>query len=218
MAGHEIAVHTWSHHPLTAMTNEQIVAELGWTRHAIQTVLGVTPTFMRAPFGDIDNRVRAISNAMGMRPIIWTTGPGGPFDTNDWHVPAGSVTAPEQFNIFQGLLGNATLMDTGFIVLEHDLFEITVDLAVGYTLDAALNHKPAFNLESIGQCLSLNAGDLYAETATTNVSSVNVTASGTNSSSAAATGSSGSSGAAPRTAVSVSALVGVGAVLLASLL
>lgn len=73
-------------------------------------------------------------------------------------------------------------------------------------------------LESIGQCLSLNAGDLYAETATTNVSSVNVTASGANSSSAAATGSSGSSGAAPRTAVSVSALVGVGAVLLASLL
>lgn len=64
----------------------------------------------------------------------------------DWHVPAGSVTAPEQFNIFQGLLGNATLMDTGFIVLEHDLFEITVDLAVGYTLDAALNHKPAFNV------------------------------------------------------------------------
>ena len=35
------------------MTNEEIVAELGWTRHAIQTVLGVTPTTMRPPFGDI---------------------------------------------------------------------------------------------------------------------------------------------------------------------
>ena len=29
MAGHEISVHTWSHHPLTSLTNEQIVAELG---------------------------------------------------------------------------------------------------------------------------------------------------------------------------------------------
>ena len=35
------------------MTNEQIVAELGYTRRAIQAVLGVTPTTMRAPFGDI---------------------------------------------------------------------------------------------------------------------------------------------------------------------
>ena len=35
------------------MTNEQIVAELGWTRKAIQSVIGVTPTTMRPPFGDI---------------------------------------------------------------------------------------------------------------------------------------------------------------------
>lgn len=33
-----------------------------------------------------------------------------------------------------------------FIVLEHDLFEITVDLAVGYTLDAALTHNPPFKV------------------------------------------------------------------------
>ncbi|KAI0832104.1 hypothetical protein BC628DRAFT_1336222 [Trametes gibbosa] len=209
MAGHEIAVHTWSHHPLTALTNEQIVAELGWTRHAIQKVIGVTPAFMRAPFGDIDNRVRAISNAMGMRPIIWTTGPGGPFDTNDWHVPAGTVSATEQFQIFQGLLGNATLMDTGFIVLEHDLFEITVDIATGYTLDAALNHQPAFHLESIGQCLSLPAGNLYLETTTNTTTSTNST--GGKSTSATAEGESkDTSGAALRFgAVSMSALAGL---------
>jgi hypothetical protein len=35
------------------MTIEQIVAELSWTRKAIQAVLGVTPTTMRPPFGDI---------------------------------------------------------------------------------------------------------------------------------------------------------------------
>jgi len=33
-----------------------------------------------------------------------------------------------------------------FIVLQHDLFEITVDLAVGYTLNAALTHNPAFDV------------------------------------------------------------------------
>ncbi|OSD04765.1 carbohydrate esterase family 4 protein [Trametes coccinea BRFM310] len=213
MAGHEIAVHTWSHHPLTAMSNEQIVAELGWTRHAIQQVLGVTPTTMRAPFGDIDNRVRAISNAMGLRPIIWTTGPGGPFDTNDWHVPAGTVTGEQQFEIFQNLLGNATIMDTGFIVLEHDLFEITVDLAVGYTLNAALTHNPPFKLESIGQCLSMPAGDLYVETNTnTSISS------GQHSSSAAADGSADSNGSPHAFATSaLASVLSVVAVLLVGL-
>ncbi|RDX40544.1 hypothetical protein OH76DRAFT_1366073 [Lentinus brumalis] len=186
MAGHEISVHTWSHHPLTAMTNEQVVAELGWTRHAIQTVLGVTPTTMRPPFGDIDNRVRAIANAMGLRPIIWTTGPGGPFDTNDWRVPAGEHTGEESFATFESILGNATTMDTGFIVLEHDLFEITVDLAVGYTLDAALTHNPPFKLESIGECMSFPMNDMYKETATTDIVGNNST--GSNGSSAAASG------------------------------
>jgi F0F1-type ATP synthase assembly protein I len=33
-----------------------------------------------------------------------------------------------------------------FISLQHDLFEITVDLAVGYFLDTALNHTPKFNV------------------------------------------------------------------------
>jgi hypothetical protein len=33
-----------------------------------------------------------------------------------------------------------------FIVLQHDLFEVTVDLAVGYTLNAALTHQPSFSV------------------------------------------------------------------------
>jgi peptidoglycan/xylan/chitin deacetylase (PgdA/CDA1 family) len=69
--------------PLTSLTNEQVVAELGWTREIIKIITGVTPTTMRAPFGDIDDRVRAISLAMGMIPIQWTrTAAAGPFDTN----------------------------------------------------------------------------------------------------------------------------------------
>jgi peptidoglycan/xylan/chitin deacetylase (PgdA/CDA1 family) len=55
------------------MTNAQIVAELGWTRKIIKDVTGVSPTTMRPPYGDIDDRVRAISLAMGMVPIIWTS-------------------------------------------------------------------------------------------------------------------------------------------------
>ena len=73
MSGHHISVHTWSHAaPLTTLTNEQIIAELGWSKKIIKAVLGVTPNTMRPPYGDIDNRVRAISLAMGLIPIMWT--------------------------------------------------------------------------------------------------------------------------------------------------
>ncbi|PPQ91479.1 hypothetical protein CVT25_013736 [Psilocybe cyanescens] len=166
MSGHEISVHTWSHSkPLTSLTNAEIVAELGWTRKVIKDVLGVTPTTMRPPWGDIDDRVRAISMAMGMIPIMWTSSPsGGKFDTNDWMVAGGSVNGSESFKTFQSILGNATTLETGFIVLQHDLSELTVDLAVGYTLEAALAHVPKFNLEAIGQCQHFPTGNLYLET------------------------------------------------------
>ncbi|KAF9480488.1 glycoside hydrolase/deacetylase [Pholiota conissans] len=165
MSGHEVSVHTWSHNTLTKLTNEQIVAELGWTRKAIRDALGVTPTTMRPPQGDIDDRVRAISLAMGLVPIIWTSTPdGGKFDSNDWRVAGGLITGVQAFDIFQTILTNGSTIDTGFISLQHDLFEITVDLAVGYFLDTALKHTPKFNLQSIGECLDYPAGNFYRET------------------------------------------------------
>jgi len=167
MAGHHISVHTWSHRPLTSLSNEQIVGELGFTRAAIKAALGVTPTTMRPPYGDIDDRVRAISLAMGMVPILWTSAPqSGPFDTNDWRVAGGLVTGSQSVATFEGILGNASTLNTGFIVLEHDLYEITVDLATQYTLNAALQHNPPFTLMSIGQCSKIPTNNLYRETNT----------------------------------------------------
>jgi len=164
MAGHEIAVHTWSHRPLTMLTTAQVVAELGWARKAIKDVIGVTPTLMRPPFGDIDDRVRAISLAMGMVPVIWTsTGTGATFDTNDWKVPGGVVTGPQSFATFEAILGNATMLNTGFVVLEHDLYAQTVDLAIGYTLPAAMNYTPTLTLDSIGHCNGIPNTNLYRE-------------------------------------------------------
>jgi peptidoglycan/xylan/chitin deacetylase (PgdA/CDA1 family) len=40
-------VHTWSHPSLTTLTNEEIIAELGWSKKIISDVLGVTPNMMR---------------------------------------------------------------------------------------------------------------------------------------------------------------------------
>jgi peptidoglycan/xylan/chitin deacetylase (PgdA/CDA1 family) len=196
MSSHEISVHTWSHaKAMTAMTNEEIVAELGWTRKAIKEVLGVTPTTMRPPLGDIDDRVRAISMAMGMVPIMWSRAPNGDtFDTNDWKVPGGETTVDQSLKVFEGILGNASTLDTGFIVLQHDQHEVTVDMAIDKTLNSALNRSPPFKLQKISECLKYEPGEFYKETSKVLAASI---AKGPSGSDVPSTGAAASSPATP---------------------
>ncbi|KAI7822058.1 hypothetical protein BC939DRAFT_398283 [Gamsiella multidivaricata] len=69
--GHHIASHTWSHHPLTTLSNEQIVAELKWTEKAVMDTTGLRMKYMRPPYGDIDNRVRAVVKKLGYIIVDW---------------------------------------------------------------------------------------------------------------------------------------------------
>jgi hypothetical protein len=165
MAGHQLSVHTWSHPALTTLTNEQIVAELGWTAKVIKAVTGVTPNTMRPPYGDIDDRVRAIAMAMGFTPIIWTGVGGNDFDTDDWHIASGQVSASGVLAAFTSILNLAPMLNTGFIVLEHDLYQQSVDLAVGYILpDAIASTNPKFNIMSIIECQKMPLANAYIET------------------------------------------------------
>jgi len=49
--GHELALHTWTHHPLTALTTEQIVAELKYNEAVIYKTTKKVPTSFRPPYG-----------------------------------------------------------------------------------------------------------------------------------------------------------------------
>ncbi|KAI0067945.1 glycoside hydrolase/deacetylase [Artomyces pyxidatus] len=165
MGGHQIAVHTWSHPSLTTLTNEEIIAELGWSKKIIKDVLGVTPTMMRPPFGDIDDRVRAISQAMDLTPVIWTRiSPMATFDTDDFNIHGGVTSVQQVLANWEDILGNVSTINTGFIVLEHDLFQQSVEVATGYILPDALAHQPAFRIEPVVSCLNLPMGDAYIET------------------------------------------------------
>jgi hypothetical protein len=55
-------------------------------------------------------------------------------------------------------------LNSGFIVLEHDLWQQTVELATGYILPDALAQQPALTIEPIYDCLHLPISDAYIET------------------------------------------------------
>ncbi|KZT23793.1 carbohydrate esterase family 4 protein [Neolentinus lepideus HHB14362 ss-1] len=163
MGGHQIAVHTWSHPDMTTLSNEEIIAELGWTKKIIKDVTGVTPNMMRPPYGDIDDRVRAICTAMGLTPVIWTRiSATSTFDTGDYDIAGGITSVTQVLANWENILGNVSVIDTGFIVLEHDLFQQSVDVATGYILPDALAHK--FTIEPVVNCVNKPLSDAYIET------------------------------------------------------
>jgi hypothetical protein len=125
----------------------------------------VTPNTFRPPYGDIDDRIRAIGIAMGFTPVIWTSYNNSNFDTNDWHIAAGTVSASGVIAAFETILTQAASLDTGFIVLAHDLYQQSVDLATGYILpDALAQTNPSFNIVSIIECLGQPLSNAYKET------------------------------------------------------
>jgi hypothetical protein len=77
----------------------------------------------------------------------------------------GGLTSVQQvlFN-WQNIIANALNMNSGFIVLEHDLFQQTVEVATGYILPDALARKPAFNITPVVTCMDRPMGDAYLET------------------------------------------------------
>lgn len=70
--GHEIALHTWSHHPghLVSLSGEQIYAELAWGIYAIHAAIGQTPKLFRPPYGSINDDVRRVAAQLGLKVTI----------------------------------------------------------------------------------------------------------------------------------------------------
>ena len=124
---------------------------------------------MRPPYGDIDNRVREVCRQMGLTPIIWTSaqvdGERLTFDTNDWKIAGGTVSTNKSKETFEKILDSAKDIDTGFIVLQHDLYQQAVELAVAYVLPDALHRQPKLNLLSVIDCLQKPQTEAYIETA-----------------------------------------------------
>ena len=113
--GHDICVHTWSHHYMTTLSDEQVFAELYYTMRIIKDVVGVTPQCWRPPFGDVDNRVRAIADGLGLRTIIWSD------DTNDWNIkPSGELPKSKIDRNYEDII-NKGRNGSGVVVLSHEI-------------------------------------------------------------------------------------------------
>ncbi|CAO3565021.1 unnamed protein product [Mortierella alpina] len=205
--GHHLASHTWSHHALTTLSNEQIVAEMRWTEKAVFEATGVKLKYMRPPYGDINNRVRFVLKKLGYIPVDWT---GDEFDTNDWQLPEKKMTEAQVIAHFSKSIDTyaASNKTKGFYCLEHDLSVETVSVAQKLI---PLGQAKNITFANVGECES-DASPYQGGTgpvATTTVSGANPSATGSTSPRAtASTTPAKNANGAEKTAGSVLAIAG----------
>lgn len=162
-SGHQIGVHTWSHTALTTQTNEEIIAEIKWTEAAIKQAVGVVPKYMRPPYGDVDDRVRAILSQLGYKIVIWDK------DTNDW------MSGSDPTFKMSWVEGNFTEWvkeddPTGHVSLEHDLYNQTAaqaPLVVPIVQGAGFTIKPVWQCVGDTQAYQSNSTTATTTTGTT---------------------------------------------------
>ena len=124
-----------------------------FNQYIIYNNTGLVPLHFRPPYGDCDDRVRAIANALGLRTVFWNQ------DSGDTSSPApNSATAATVLSRIQSWFS----LNTGFISLEHDFSPYTSAIGINaikaiQSLGGSFTLKP----QPVGQCVGLSQTQWY---------------------------------------------------------
>lgn len=131
----------------TTLSNEQVLAELGFTMRAIYDVTGRLPLFWRPPYGDTDNRVRVIAKEVfGMIPVLWNK------DTNDWQIgEKPDHTVDSVANEMKGWFHEPK--NPGIVALEHELNDDTVQVFMNVYPEAS---QTGWKFQSVADAFGFN--------------------------------------------------------------
>ncbi len=106
--GCEIGNHTKDHKKLTALSDEEIIAQRNYINNTVRDIAGITPTLLRPPYGNMNEHVREIT---AMPFILWS------IDTKDWE------SRNKDAVIYEALKD----VKDGDIILMHDLYTSTAE-------------------------------------------------------------------------------------------
>jgi len=136
--GHQVASHTWAHKNLTTLTFDQIHDEMWRVEQALQRLVGVTPAFMRPPYGSYNDLVREVAEQRGQKVVIWD------FDSGD---STGSTAA--QSNAAYDAL--AERHPSNVLALNHEVYEQTVHVVLPHAIKTL--QDAGYKLVTVAECL-----------------------------------------------------------------
>ena len=121
-AGNEVMNHSSSHAHFSALSTNEITADISACNDKIEAITGVRPTLFRCPYGEYDDHVIKAVNSLDMTAVQWDV------DSLDWKgIPAGQITRRVLDRV-----------QPGSIVLFHNAAEHTPE-ALPAILESLLN-------------------------------------------------------------------------------
>ncbi|ESK91757.1 carbohydrate esterase family 4 protein [Moniliophthora roreri MCA 2997] len=139
--GHMIGSHTWSHSDLTTLSWDQIHDEMWRVEQALQRIIGVTPAFMRPPYGNYNDLVRQASAVRGQSIVNWD------FDSGD-----STGASPEQSK--RDYADLIRRRPNTIIALNHETRQSTAEDVIRTVIPQLKN--AGYNLVTVAGCLGMN--------------------------------------------------------------
>ena len=149
--GHQIASHTWSHPDLTTLSSAARREEMYKTEEALINIIGLFPTYMRAPYLAYDSATQSDMSELGYH-VISTN-----LDTKDY-----ANDTPETIVNSEATFDQYTVSDPAsisYIVLNHDVHRQTVYTLTEYEIQRlrARGYRPV----TVGECLGDDPANWY---------------------------------------------------------
>jgi peptidoglycan/xylan/chitin deacetylase (PgdA/CDA1 family) len=137
---HQIASHTWSHPYLTSLSATDIGAQFDQINQALQRVLGLTPAFMRPPYGAYNDEILQIVGQRNQTPITWD------FDSGDstGFTPAQSMAAYDKL---------VQSHPSTILTLNHETYEGTITTVLPHAISVL--KAAGYQLVTVAQCLDM---------------------------------------------------------------
>jgi len=145
-----IGSHTWSHADLTTLSDTAIKQQLDLVETAFKKILGVTPAFMRPPYGSYNDHVLSILHSYNYTVVDWTDA----LDTED----ADGATVSFSEGVFTKYIKSPGFPTPG-ISLDHSPYETTADQVAPFAIQKL--QAAGYKLVSVAECLGLSKSAWY---------------------------------------------------------
>ncbi len=111
-AGCELGSHSWFHTKQTDLSSEERAEDFARVAKAFNEAVGAPPYLFRAPYGAVDDEVKADIAAQNMISVLWS------LDTEDWRAKSADA-------VYNSVLD---VVRDGDIILMHENAEYTVEV------------------------------------------------------------------------------------------
>jgi peptidoglycan/xylan/chitin deacetylase (PgdA/CDA1 family) len=137
-AGHQIVSHTWSHPHLTTLDTAGQTKEFQLNDLAFQRILGVTPAFLRPPYGEYNTITQQVAYNEGKKLLLWD------FDSRD----SDGATVSQSEGYYDALIAQKP---NNILTLNHETEQGTVQTLIPYVIKKL--KAAGYSMVTVSECL-----------------------------------------------------------------